>query len=198
MSREYKRALVLLAAATNIAQCMQLHRLDSSSTSSVSTVTDPPLQLEIKRRIWCFLVIQDTYLIAAKKTYNIILEHCTTSIPAHIEEPASTSISAELNIMPLESVTQNSYILLHYHLSRVFRTLHSRTGPAPTERPSLDRLYQRVLEADDQLTEFMELAPSWVKLDQHNSDAVISKYDSHGGNLTTGDAYLEELVSDHC
>ncbi|KIW12053.1 hypothetical protein PV08_09327 [Exophiala spinifera] len=167
---DYKRALVLLSAATNIAQCMQLHRIDSANKSSVISATDETLQQEIKRRIWCFLVIQDTYLIAAKKTYNIILEHCTTSLPAHIEEPTSTSTSERLEVIPLEIVTQNSYILLHYHLSRVFRTLHSRTGPAPTERPSLDRLYQRVLEADEQLTEFMELAPSWVKQDQSNGD----------------------------
>ncbi|KAK6384706.1 hypothetical protein LTS17_002269 [Exophiala oligosperma] len=168
---EYKRALLLLSAATNIAQCMQLHRLDSSSGPSIGNTTDQALQLEIKRRIWCFLVIQDTYLIAAKKTYNILLEHCTTSLPAHFEEPVSMSTGEELNVLPLETVTQNSYILLHYHLSRVLRALHSRTRPAPTERPSLDRLYQRVLEADEQLTEFMELAPSWVKLDhQHNSD----------------------------
>ncbi|KAK5265273.1 hypothetical protein LTR96_009175 [Exophiala xenobiotica] len=171
---EYKRALVLLSAATNIAQSMQLHRLDSSSVSSASTASDQALQLEVKRRIWCFLVIQDTYLIAAKKTYNIILEHCTTSLPAHIEEPAGNSNSDELNAVPLETVTQNSYILLHYHLSRVFRTLHSRTGPAPTERPSLDRLYQRVLDADEQLTDFMELAPSWVKLDERDSLADFS------------------------
>jgi hypothetical protein len=171
---EHKRALVLLSAATNIAQSMQLHRLDSSSASSGSTSTDEALQLEIKRRIWCFLVIQDTYLIVAKKTYNIVLEHCTTSLPAHIEEPAGTSTSEELSVLPLESVSQNSYMLLHYHLSRIFRTLHSRTGPAPTERPSLDRLYQKVLEADEQLTEFMELAPLWVKAGQHNSDGDFS------------------------
>ncbi|KAK7887806.1 hypothetical protein LTR67_009709 [Exophiala xenobiotica] len=171
---EYKRALVLLSAATNIAQSMQLHRLDSGSASSGSLATDQALQLEVKRRIWCFLVIQDTYLIAAKKTYNIILEHCTTSLPAHIEEPSGNSISDAMNAVPLDTVTQNSYILLHYHLSRVFRTLHSRTGPAPTERPSLDRLYQRVLDADEQLTDFMELAPSWVKLDEHNSEADFS------------------------
>ncbi|KAK5027878.1 hypothetical protein LTS07_006754 [Exophiala sideris] len=172
---EHKRALVLLSAATNIAQCMQLHRLDSSSALSGSTATDQVLQLEIKRRIWCFLVIQDTYLIAAKKTYNVILEHCTTSLPAHIEEPAGTSTIEELNVLPLENVTQNSYILLHYHLSRIFRTLHSRTGPPPTERPSLDRLYQRVLEADEQLTDFMELAPSWVKVGQRNSRMASSQ-----------------------
>ncbi|KAK5206793.1 hypothetical protein LTR47_009657 [Exophiala xenobiotica] len=153
---------------------MQLHRLDSSSASSASTALDQALQLEVKRRIWCFLVIQDTYLIAAKKTYNIILEHCTTSLPAHIEEPAGNSNSDELNAVPLETVTQNSYILLHYNLSRVFRTLHSRTRPVPTERPSLDRLYQRVLDADEQPTDFMELAPSWVKLDEHNSEADFS------------------------
>ncbi|KAK5046788.1 hypothetical protein LTR84_007142 [Exophiala bonariae] len=165
---EYKRGLVLLSIATTIAQSMQLHRLDSGIANVVETGTTDVLELEIKRRIWCFLVTQDTYLIAAKKTYTIILEHCSVKCPLHVEEPCTNSGGDVLLAVPLEHVTQNSYMLLHYHMSQIFRTLHSRNGPPPAEPPSLERLYQRVLDADEQLTEFMELAPSWLKLDAQN------------------------------
>lgn len=144
---------------------MQLHRLDSGSASLTDNITQDALQLEIKRRIWCFLVIQDTYLIAAKKTYTIILEHCSTRSPSHINETSANLTGENLLEVPLEQITHNSYMLLHYHMSQIFRSLHSRNGPLPAEPPSLERLYKRILDADEQLTEFMELAPSWLKLD---------------------------------
>ncbi|KAL6353960.1 hypothetical protein LRP88_12955 [Fusarium phalaenopsidis] len=79
-----KRIIVLLSSATCIAQLMRIHVLGPTPSEPASA--NSLMEHEIKKRIWYFLVIQDSYLTTFKGTYNIVPAHAKTPLPVNCSE----------------------------------------------------------------------------------------------------------------
>lgn len=109
--RESKRIIVLLATAAAIAQSMNLHRLGPDP----STALKPQdfVTREIHKRIWCFLVVQDSYLVSFRKTFCILPESCTTPEPQNCyERGADVAGGGIFDPVPLSTPTRISYMIL--------------------------------------------------------------------------------------
>jgi len=108
---ESKRIIVLLATAAAIAQSMNLHRLGPDP----STALKPQdfVTREIHKRIWCFLVVQDSYLVSFRKTFCILPESCTTPEPQNCyERGADVAGGGIFDPVPLSTPTRISYMIL--------------------------------------------------------------------------------------
>jgi hypothetical protein len=147
--------------AITTAQIMHLHRLDANPTepTSVSKI----ISREVQKRVWCFLCIQDSYLVASKRSYNIVMAHCTTPLPINYDDDDNESKMTEL---PLECFTQSTYQLLQIQMTDISRALFDSVSALERAGCGLHEIFNKVLEADASMIRFAEQLPNWLKWQQ--------------------------------
>ncbi|KAJ9143381.1 hypothetical protein NKR23_g6631 [Pleurostoma richardsiae] len=157
-----KRIIVLLSSAACIAQIMQLHLLgpDPSSLCSI----DDALTREIKKRVWYFLVVQDSYLITFKKAYSICMSHTTTPLPANCSELVGELFdNGRLRTLPMSCATQSSYAIFQIKMTAIKRWLHDETCKSEAKQLVLADIYKKVLQADEDMNRLRQDLPAWMK-----------------------------------
>lgn len=142
---------------------MQLHRLED--TLSPSSTFPALIEHEIKKRVWSFLVVQDSYLISFKSTYSISLFHAKSPPPANCSEIPDESFEGNggFQAHSLSTPTPTSYMLLQLKLTSIKRALFDATCPRYGRVLSLDEHYQSVQEADEQMNTLRRELPDWIK-----------------------------------
>lgn len=148
--------------ANATAQIMHLHRIVETplATTSVPEV----VSREIQKRVWCFLCIQDSYLIVPKRCYSINMSHCTTPLPANCEEEEATiSHNGVVAAMSPEQYTQSTYQLLQLQMTNISRALFDNISSLEHLNAPLPDIYTKVLEADASLIKLAQGLPSWLK-----------------------------------
>lgn len=99
-SGQSDRISVLLASASRIAQCLNLHRLGFETPSHILQRSDASarkqllIDREVAKRAWWFLVRQDWLQIPYNNTYNIHPSQFNTPMPKHCDEECSKMISS--------------------------------------------------------------------------------------------------------
>lgn len=163
-----KRIIILLAMANTTAQIMNLHRLDSIPLGSASQ--SELIQHETQKRVWCFLCIQDHYLVTFKRSYSIVMAHSKTPAPNNCsEEDLGTSL-------PNDWFTQSTYQLLQLDMTNIARTLFDtianleRIGSGPAE------IFEKILEADTSMTRLAQDMRYWLKAPPRASGATPDRY----------------------
>jgi hypothetical protein len=168
MFREAKQIMVLLAMANCTAQNMMIHRLSSPPTQEGVDI----IEHEIRKRIWCFLCIQDTYLITFKKSYSIVMAHATTPRPSNCVDQENQSVyHGEAEDLPLSNPTQNTYMLLQLEITSICRTLYDENCQLETAGRPMDELFQKVLEADTKMIKIARSLPLWLRSGPSLEDA---------------------------
>ncbi|KAL1614318.1 hypothetical protein SLS56_012140 [Neofusicoccum ribis] len=155
--RDAKRIIVLLSSANCIAQMMQLHLLGPNPTSPYSL--EDVVDREVKKRVWSYLVIQDSYLITFKRAYSIYLGHATTPPPANCSEVAEEME----HDLPMSRPTQSSYMIFQTRMTGVKRWLHDQICQLEAKYLPLDEVYQKVLRADADMKKLHHDLPQWMK-----------------------------------
>ncbi|KAL4951137.1 hypothetical protein BDW69DRAFT_186666 [Aspergillus filifer] len=169
-----KRIVTLQSSAISIAQTMGLHQLGPDPSTP-----KPPADLvhrEICKRIWCFLTIQDAYLITFKQTYIIHPQHVTTPEPANcIEDCQSRMIDIETGRViehPMSLLTRNSFTILPRRVTDIQRALHDSLCSIPTSNSTRQPLaastsdsiegFEKTMAADDKLLAIIRALPAWL------------------------------------
>lgn len=148
--------------ANATAQIMNLHRMEPKPVEPAS-VTDI-VSREIQKRVWCFLCIQDSYLITFKRSYSIVMLHCTTPPPANCEEE-ETIISCDGFVVELglSQFTQNTYQLLQRQMTDVSRALFDSVSALERANHGLCEIFDKVLAADARIVRLAQDMPDWLK-----------------------------------
>ncbi|KIW00359.1 uncharacterized protein PV09_08072 [Verruconis gallopava] len=150
-----KRIIVLLAMANAAAQMMNLHRLEPSQQRSW---TMPEIiDREIKKRVWCFLCIQDHYLTTFKRSYSIVMAHCTTPPPANCFEE---DVAAEV---PVEWFTQCTYQRLLFDMTNIARALFDNVASLEKQNCDMSEIFEKVLEADTNMNRLAWDMRYWLR-----------------------------------
>lgn len=143
---------VLLACANCIAQDRghRLHRQDSATAARGSF--DSLAEQEVRKRIWCFLCIQDWYLIGSRGSYSISPSHCTTALPANCrEDDDDADEHGSFLDLPLSTQTQSTYMLFLHKSTSIYRALHDRLCLIETQKGPISECFDEVLSTDSQV-----------------------------------------------
>ncbi|CAH0045706.1 unnamed protein product [Clonostachys solani] len=155
-----RRMITLLSSACCIAQLMQLHNLEEQPPGE--RTAGHIMQHEIKKRVWAFLVIQDSYLVSFKHTYSIQLTHSQTPPPLNCSESLDgLVVGGQLKILPASQPTQTSYMLLQLKLTNLKRDLFDEISSCANISPELQ--FNMVLQTDERMMALRRDLPSWMK-----------------------------------
>ncbi|KAL2678651.1 hypothetical protein Neosp_009402 [[Neocosmospora] mangrovei] len=169
--RDSKRIIVLLSSATCIAQLMRIHVMGPAPPEPASA--NSLMEHEIKKRIWYFLVIQDSYLTTFKGTSNIVPAHAKTPLPVNCSEVMEEFQEAgKVQVLPLSTPTQTTYMILQVHLTSIKRRLHEGTYEAAGKTVNVAERYQKVLQTDQDLAILRQQLPPWMKTKTCPTDAA--------------------------
>lgn len=108
--------MVLMSATIRIAQSLNLHRLGSERADHRDVREDPArtvqdlIDLEVKKRVWWFIVRQDWLQVPFQNTYLIHATQFNTPVPLNCyEDPATWGEGGYIAVQPGEVFTQSSY-----------------------------------------------------------------------------------------
>jgi hypothetical protein len=108
--------------------------------------TSELISREVQKRVWWFLCIQDYYLATFKRSYSIVLAHCTTPPPLNCSE---VDVRTDF---PLDWFTQSTYQRLQLDLTNIARTLFDNVSSLERAGRALPDIFEKVLEADSSMT----------------------------------------------
>ncbi|KAL4963595.1 fungal specific transcription factor domain-containing protein [Aspergillus stella-maris] len=205
-----KRIITLLSSAISIAQTMGLHQLDPDSCTTKKLPAEL-IHREICKRIWCFLTIQDAYLITFKRAYIIHPQHVTTPEPANcIDDSQSQMIDFEKGRVidhPMSLLTRNSFTILLRRVMDIQRSLHDAFCSISTrssDRSSLDpgpsesrQGFEKTMAADEKLSSLTRALPAWLTPKHHDPTKDPKTAPSHApanaNNNTSTNIVTEEM-----
>ncbi|KAK7211584.1 hypothetical protein V2G26_018762 [Clonostachys chloroleuca] len=165
-----RRMITLLSSACCIAQLMQLHNLEERPPGEQTA--EYAMQHELKKRVWAFLVIQDSYLVSFKHTYSIQLNHSQTPPPLNCSESLDDLVvNSQLNTLSAEQPTQTSYMLLQLKLTNLKRELFDEISSCANISPEMQ--FNMVLQTDEKMIALRRDLPSWMKSESLPTQAPI-------------------------
>ncbi|VUC22904.1 unnamed protein product [Clonostachys rosea] len=130
------------------------------------------MQHEIKKRVWAFLVIQDSYLVSFKHTYSVQLTHSQTPPPLNCSESlGELVVDGQSKILPDSSPTQTSYMLLQLKLTNLKRVLFDDISSCVNISPEMQ--FNMVLKTDEKMMALRRDLPSWMKSESLPTEAPI-------------------------
>ncbi|KAL1303769.1 hypothetical protein AAFC00_007108 [Neodothiora populina] len=146
---------VLIGAAIRVAQCLGLHKIVNRESNELSRRThwNELVDLEVGKRVWCQMVIQDLFAIPFNDTYGILPPYCSTDLPMNCDDdlvPKDPSIP-----------TVSSYCRVLSQLALLMPELAEGLGPVKQRKP-LQQQYEHVLRMDQKMREMVRQIPSFM------------------------------------
>jgi hypothetical protein len=150
----------LLGGALKIAQALGLQRLGPERNSSVmpssTSQREATRQIELGRRLWGQLCIQDWASISFSQMYSIQQRHCSTTKPGNYDEQTG-------QVLPDEVPTITSFANLLFDICAILPQVHDGLISASTPLTQ----YEEVMEYDSKIrTLNTELLPAYFQMSE--------------------------------
>ncbi|RBQ81865.1 hypothetical protein FVER14953_13362 [Fusarium verticillioides] len=141
---------VLVSAAIRIAQCLNLHRLGLHDPVAGA---NEPIDREVRKRVWWFLVRYDWLQIPFQNTCQIHYSQFNTPMPANCHDDEQRMMKdGRIDAQPAEISTITTWTNCLAQMSVVMWRHHdnmSRQGS--TETDDIDARYIEVIRADEEI-----------------------------------------------
>ncbi|KAH8651225.1 hypothetical protein BX600DRAFT_441662 [Xylariales sp. PMI_506] len=144
----------LFNAAVRIAESLGMHRIRKTEIPAPKTKAEwqERAEMEVGKRIWCQMTIQDYFAIYFTDSYSISPELVETSIPLNADDH-------DLVDMPRNFPTVTSYIRVLYEMAALMPDLLKGFGSTKSHKSTLDQ-YKHVLDMDRRMRDTVKLLPS--------------------------------------
>lgn len=146
---------ILFGAAIRIGQCLGLHKIVSQNVTTVNNHEQwiQLVDLEVGKRVWCQMMIQDLFAIPFNDSHGIIPSHCSTDLPMNCDD--------DLIPRDTNAPTISSYVRVLAGLAGLMPELSDGLGPVSNRKP-LQQQYDHVLRMDQKMREMVRQIPSFL------------------------------------
>ncbi|KAH7000590.1 hypothetical protein EDB80DRAFT_895783 [Ilyonectria destructans] len=141
----------LFNSAVRIAESLGLHRIGTGS--ALEGNWNAKVNIEVGKRVWCQMMIQDHFAIPFTESYTISPGHVSTSLPLNADDH-------DLIDMPPHIPTVSSYVLVLNKMAALMPDLLNGLDPRG-DRKSTQLQYEHVLNMDTEMRETVKRFPQF-------------------------------------
>lgn len=146
----------LFSAAIRIAECLGLHKIEDQTTTSLSPAEAwcQNVEIEVGKRVWCQMVIQDHFAIPFTDSYGINPSHYSTAVPKNAND-------IDLIAVPDRTLTISTYTRVLISIAKLMPDLVNGLGPLRDRKDLLEQ-YQHILRMDLKMRQVVSAIPGFL------------------------------------
>ncbi|KAB2572381.1 putative transcription factor lepB [Lasiodiplodia theobromae] len=153
----------LSSAAIRIAQSIGLHKIVGRPASIAGSAErrHETIEIELGKRVWWQMTIQDHFAIPFTDSYSINPAHFTTEIPSNCDD---VDLTEKEDNVP----TVSSYVRTLASMARLMPSLLDKLGPIQWREPTLEQ-YRTIIDFDYSMRQLVSSIPMFLLRDEGQS-----------------------------
>lgn len=158
---------ILLSAALRIAECLGVHKIQDkiSAISIPEDVWSETIDMEIGRRVWCQMVIQDYFAIPFTDSYSIKPTQYLTSLPHNAHDH---DLVGRADSVP----TVSTYTRVLANIAKLMPEYIDGLGPLNSRKPVQEQ-YEHALRMDQKMREFVSTIPDFLLRQDTERESLV-------------------------
>jgi hypothetical protein len=157
----------LFSAAIRIAECLGVHKIQDtvSSTLTAEEAWSEAVDKEVGKRVWCQMVVQDSFAIPFTDSYAINPTQYSTSLPSNAHDH-------DFVAMPDSVPTISTYTRVLASIAKLMPEFVDGLGPLG-DRKSLPEQYKHVLRMDRKMREIVRTIPDFLLREGVEKESLV-------------------------
>lgn len=142
----------LINAAVRLAESLGLHTIQDTHNECLDL--EASIEIEIGKRVWCQLIIQDHFAIPFTNSYAISPAHFITPPPKNMDDDCLSEVPSNLP-------TVSSYVRVLLEMAALMPDLQDGLGPMKNRKPVREQ-YEHVLRVDTRMRATVRGFPNFL------------------------------------